>query len=101
MKGFKRSTTLPPDAQALRSHRGSALLGAVFVLALLTGMAVILLFASNTELKMSHADVQAKQAFYLAEAGTETGREQLRRNLATAVSSMVSALNRVSTRPNR
>ena len=51
--------------------RGSALLMSIFVLALLSTMALILAFVSQTEVKMSVADAAAKQAFHLAEAATE------------------------------
>jgi len=64
--------------------RGSALLAAVLVMALLCGMGLILHFVSQTEMKMSSADVRAKQAFYLAESGTERGREALRAALDAA-----------------
>lgn len=58
--------------------RGSALLAAIFVITLLTAMGVFLLFVSQTEVRMNQADHRSKQAFYLAEAGTERGREQVR-----------------------
>lgn len=60
------------------SCRGSALLATVFVITLLTAMGLVLLFVSQTEVKMNQADQRSKQAFYLAEAGTERGREQIR-----------------------
>ncbi len=63
---------------------GSAILMTIFVLVLLSGMAMILVFISQTEVRMSVADSQAKQAFYLAEAATERGREQLRQNFVAA-----------------
>jgi hypothetical protein len=50
---------------------------AIFVLALLSGMGVALLFLSTTEVKLSQADVRGKQVFYLAEAGMEAGRATL------------------------
>ena len=68
------------------SARGSALIMTVFVLALLTSMALILVYVSRTEVKMSEADAESKQAFFLAEAATEQGRELLRQALVTAQS---------------
>lgn len=61
-----------------RQETGSALVMAIFVLALLSGMGVALLFLSTNEVKMSRADTRSKQVFYLAEAGMEAGRAQLR-----------------------
>jgi hypothetical protein len=57
-----------------RDQRGSALLMAVFVLALLTGLGVSLLFLTGNEITMNRADLSSKQAFSLAEAGLEDGR---------------------------
>jgi len=57
--------------------RGSALIMAVFVLALITGMGTALLFLSQHEARMGRSGLRAKQAFYLAEAGIEDGRMTL------------------------
>jgi len=57
-----------------RNDRGSALIIAVFVLALLTGMALALVFMGENELKLSRADLRGKQTFYVAEAGIEHAR---------------------------
>jgi len=62
------------------NERGSALVLAIFVLVLLTGMGAALLFVSENEVKMSQVDVKDKQVFYFAEAGLEHAREQLRFN---------------------
>ncbi len=59
------------------NQRGSALLLAVFLLALLTGMALGLHFISQNELFMSSAHQRSKQAYFLAEAGIEAGRQAL------------------------
>lgn len=56
---------------------GSAFVMAVFVMALLSGMGIALLFLSSNEVKMSQADMRSKQVFYLAEAGMEAGRATL------------------------
>ena len=56
------------------SQRGSALVMALFVLILVTGMGTALLFLSRNEVRMSQASLLAKQAFYIAEAGQEAGR---------------------------
>lgn len=50
---------------------------AVFVLVLVAGMGVGLLFTTQTELKMSTASVHAKQVFYLSEGGLEDGRDKI------------------------
>ena len=55
-------------------QRGSAMIMAVFVLALLAVTGVALLFVSANELKMSRSDVSSKQLYFLAEAGLEDGR---------------------------
>jgi hypothetical protein len=60
-----------------REERGSALVMAIFVLVLLTGMGTTLLFLSQNEMMMNQANVRAKQAFYLAEAGLEQARTRL------------------------
>src|SRR5256885_15564633 len=61
-------------------ERGSALIMAIFILVLLTGMGVALLFVGENEVKMSQVDVRSKQVFYFAEAGLEDARETLRVN---------------------
>jgi hypothetical protein len=50
---------------------------AIFVLVILTGMAVALLFLSQNEVKMSTASLRTKQVFYTAEAAVEDGRMTL------------------------
>jgi hypothetical protein len=47
-------------------------------MALLSGTGIVLLFVSETEMKTSKVDHRAKQAFFVAEAGLEHGRETLR-----------------------
>lgn len=61
-----------------RAEQGSALVLAIFVLVLVTGLGASLLFVSENEMKMGAVDLKAKQAFYIAEAGLEDGRETLR-----------------------
>ncbi len=61
----------------MESSRGSALVMAIFVLALVAGIGIALLFLTHNELKMSRASVDIKQAFYIAEAGIEDGRRTL------------------------
>jgi hypothetical protein len=50
---------------------------AIFLLAILTGAGVALLFLTRTDVRMSQASIRTKQAFYLAEAGIESGRLSL------------------------
>lgn len=59
------------------SERGSALVLAIFVLAIVGAMGVALMAMSSTEVKMSHSSLRLKKAFYMAEAGEETGRTVL------------------------
>jgi len=67
----------PEESGNGRAQRGSAMIMAIFVLILLTGMGSVLLFLSQSEVKMSSANLRAKSAFYLSEAGLEAGRSQL------------------------
>lgn len=60
-----------------RDERGSAMVLAIFVLFLLAGMGVSLLFLSQTENRMSQADRRSKVAFFLAESGLEDARTTL------------------------
>ncbi len=60
-----------------REDRGSALVMAVFVLALLTAMGAALLFYSENEKRMGEASIKPKKAFYYAEAGLEHARRAL------------------------
>jgi len=67
-----------PSALCRRSgQNGSALLIAVFVLALVGLTGISLLFVSQTEVRMSYGGLRDKRAFYLAEAGEEDGRMTL------------------------
>jgi hypothetical protein len=67
-----------------KQDRGSALLTSVFVLALLSVMALILVLVSRTEVRMSKAEEGTRKAFYFAEAATERGRQELRLDLIAA-----------------
>lgn len=67
----------PLEPAVTKRERGSALVLAIFVLVLLTGMGTALLFLSETEVKMSQANVAGKRGFYLAEAGLEDIRSTL------------------------
>lgn len=55
-------------------ERGSALVIAVLVLALLSSIGLALLFMSENELKLGRADLRGKLTFYVAEAGLEHAR---------------------------
>ncbi len=65
-------------ARTNRRENGSAMLVAFFVLALVSGIGIALLFVSTHEVHSSNADVRSKQVFYLAEAGMEAARATLR-----------------------
>jgi hypothetical protein len=58
-------------------ERGSAMIMAMFVLLLLTGMGISLLSLGQMEVKMSQAGLNTKKSFFLAEAGQEDGRMTL------------------------
>jgi Tfp pilus assembly protein PilX len=68
----------------LQSHadtqRGSAFIMAIVLLFLLTVTGIALLFLGDSDTKMNLANVRDKRTFYLAEAGLEHAREQLRLN---------------------
>ncbi len=66
-----------PEQRAEPAQDGSALVMAVFVLALLTAMGTALLFLSQNEVKMGEASIRPKKAFYYAEAGLEHARRAL------------------------
>jgi len=66
--------TNPASDMQLPRQRGFSLVLAVFVLALLTGVGLALLFLTRSEVKMGQASLRTKQAFYLAEAGLENAR---------------------------
>ncbi|MCP3980244.1 MAG: hypothetical protein GY716_13145 [bacterium] len=70
---------MPPiqERAPLRAQQGSAMVLAIFVLVLLTGMAISSLFLGENELKMSRADLSIKKTFYIAETGLEDGRATL------------------------
>jgi len=59
------------------NDRGSALVMAVFVLAILSGMALALALLTDNAMFMSLADRRSKQAYFMAEAGAEAGRQAL------------------------
>jgi len=73
---------------------GSALVLAVFVLALLSAMGAALLFVSENEMKMGQVDLGSKTVFYVSEAGLEDARETLRvTNLAGATEALRSSFH--------
>ena len=77
-----------------RDERGSALVMAVFVLALLTAMGAALLFVSENEMKTGQVDLRSKTVYYTSEAGLEDARETLRVvNLAGATAALRGSFN--------
>jgi len=68
-----------PDGpgRRFREERGSALLMAVFVVAIVGAMGIALLFQTTVEIKTSQTSLDVKKAFYLAEAGLEDARMTL------------------------
>lgn len=63
--------------RASSRESGSAMILAIFVLVMLTGMGTALLFLSQSEVRMSQASLRTMEAFYIAEAGLEDGRASL------------------------
>jgi hypothetical protein len=59
------------------AERGSTLVLALVVMVLVTGVGLSLLMLTGGEVEMSRADLQAKQAFFFAEAGVEEARMAL------------------------
>ena len=91
-----RDTTGAGGARAAGAgaERGSALVMAIFVLALLTSMGAALLFVTENEMKMGKVDLRAKTVFYVSEAGLEDARETLRVvNLAGATDALRNSFN--------
>ncbi|UCF67581.1 MAG: pilus assembly PilX N-terminal domain-containing protein [Acidobacteriota bacterium] len=68
------------DGRNAAEQHGSGLVISIFVLALLSVMGIALLFVAQVDLKGGKYDLDSKRAFYLAEAGLQRGREQLRLN---------------------
>ncbi|MCP3980618.1 MAG: hypothetical protein GY716_15050 [bacterium] len=56
------------------AERGSALVLAIFVMVLLSGMGISLLFLTQTELQLNQSELRFRKAFYVAEAGLEDAR---------------------------
>ncbi len=56
------------------ASRGSALILAIFTLALLTSMGLALLSLGEMEMRLSQGNLQVKKSFFLAEAGEEDAR---------------------------
>jgi len=89
-----RNSPESTNAAAARDDRGSALVMAIFVLALLTAMGAALLFVSENEMKTGQVDLRSKTVFYVSEAGLEDARETLRVvNLAGATQALRSSFN--------
>ncbi|MDH3784694.1 MAG: hypothetical protein OEV00_05110, partial [Acidobacteriota bacterium] len=65
-------------SQRLRSQRqperGSSMVVAIFVLAMVTTLGVALLFLTRNETQLAQADTRSKRVYYVSEAGLEDGR---------------------------
>lgn len=77
--------TTRSSSEPTRGQDGSALVVVLIVLALLSLMGVTLLFTADSDVKMNQAGARAKKAFYIAEAGLEVARRQLRDNNLASV----------------
>ena len=82
------TTGVPRDT---REARGSALISAIVLLVLVGIVGIILLHATRIDVRTSLAGVRTKEAFYIAEAGLEMARDQLR--LTHAASSRTACLD--------
>jgi hypothetical protein len=82
MKGAWRIQTSRDEH--LVGQRGSALIMAIVVLFMLAVTGISLLFLGESDKRMNIANVRDKRTFFIAEAGLEDAREQLRlSNLAS------------------
>lgn len=61
-----------------REQRGSALLSAVVLLVLVGVVGIVLMRSTRRDVQSSLAQMHAREAYYLAQSGVETAREQLR-----------------------
>lgn len=78
-----------PEHEDEHGSRGSGLVMAIFVMALLTTLGISLLFMSQNEMKMTDVDRARKKTFFLAESGLEAAREQLRQlNVASGTADL-------------
>jgi len=64
--------------EGIVKQRGSALVMAIVVLSLITTVGIALLFLADSDGRITQANVRDKRAFFVAEAGLEDAREQLR-----------------------
>ena len=85
------------------AEKGSALLMAVFMLVLLGAMGVVLLNLSTMEQRSSNADIEAKQLFFLSEAGIEERRPETEEEWAQVegAAAMLVEAGSLLTTPNR
>jgi hypothetical protein len=74
----------------MKSEKGSVILIALFVLLVLSLLGIVFLTLSNTESYVAFNSLWAEGAFYAAEAGVQTGVDQLSPNLTTATQAIPS-----------
>ncbi len=78
-----------PEREDDYGSRGSGLVMAIFIMALLTTLGISLLFMSQNEMKMTDVDRARKKTFFLAESGLEAAREQLNQlNIASGTADL-------------
>ncbi len=72
-------------------QEGSALISAVVLLVFIGVVGIILLRSTRLDVESSLAQVREKEAFYLAQSGLETARDQLRSNRTQAAAAIATA----------
>jgi hypothetical protein len=73
----RRDSREAPASAGRRPDEGSALVLALFFVALLSSLGIALLFLSEMGLVLNRASLNVKKSFYLAESGIERGRRTL------------------------
>jgi len=66
------------------NEKGSALIFAIVILAVLTIIGIFSITTSTIEIKIADNDKVYKTSFYAADGGTEVGREMIEQNIACA-----------------
>ena len=76
------------ESQYKKNEKGSVMLVALFVMVILSLLGVAFLTLSNTESFVAANALWSEGAFYAAEAGIQTGIDQLSPNLATSTAAI-------------
>jgi Tfp pilus assembly protein PilX len=76
------------NLRSRQGEKGSVMLVALFVMVVLSMLGAAFLTLSNTESIVANNGVSAEGAFYAAEAGIQSGIDQLSPNLTTATAAI-------------